>query len=64
MKTRSNSQIISNCFRTKVCQQSLKFVGPKLWSKIPSRSGTAIQATPSEKKLTQHLARFPNSLLN
>ena len=29
MKTRSNSQIISNCFRTKVSQQSLKFVGPK-----------------------------------
>ena len=34
MKTISNSQIISNCFRTKVSQQSLKFVGPKLWNKI------------------------------
>ena len=30
MKTRSNNQIISNCFRTKVSQQSLKFLGPKL----------------------------------
>ena len=31
MKTRSNSQIISNCFRTKVSQQSVKF---GVWCRI------------------------------
>ena len=64
MKTRSNSQIISNCFRTKVSQQSLKFVGPKLWSKIPSEIRHSYSSSTFRKKLTQHLARFPNSLLN
>ena len=64
MKTRSNSQIISNCFRTKVSQQSLKFVGPKLWSKIPSEIRHSHSSNTFRKKLTQHLARFPNSLLN
>ena len=63
MKTRSNSQIISNCFRTKVSQQSLKFVGPKLWNKIPSEIRHS-HSSNTLKKLTQHLARFPNSLLN
>ena len=64
MKTRSNSQIISNCFRNKVSQQSLKFVGPKLWSKIPSEIRHSHSSNTFRKKLTQHLARFPNSLLN
>ena len=35
MKTRSHSQMISNRSRTAVGQQSLKFVGPKIWNKIP-----------------------------
>ena len=64
MKTRSNSQIISNCFRTKVSQQSLKFVGPKLWNKIPSEIRHSHSSNTFRKKLTQYLARFPNSLLN
>ena len=29
-KTRSDSQIISSCFRTTVCQQSIKFIGFKI----------------------------------
>ena len=64
MKTKSNSQIISNCFRTKVSQQSLKFVGPKLWNKIPSEIRHSHSSNTFRKKLTQHLACFPNSLLN
>ena len=64
MKTRSNSQKISNCFRTKVSQQFLKFVGPKLWNKIPSEIRHSHSRNTFRKKLTQHLARFPNSLLN
>ena len=64
MKTRSKSQIISNCFRTKVSQQSLKFVGPKLWNKIPSEIRHSRSSNTFRNKLTQHLARFPNSLLN
>ena len=29
-KTRSDNQIISSCFRTTVCQQSIKFIKPKI----------------------------------
>ena len=47
MKTRSNSQIISNCFRTKVSQQSLKFVRPKLWTQNTFRD----QAQPFKQQL-------------
>ena len=64
MKTRSNSQIISNCFRTKISQQSLKFVGPKLWNKIPSEIRHSHSSNTFRKKLTQYLACFPNFLLN
>ena len=28
-------QIISLCFRTTVCQQSIKFIGPKIWNTLP-----------------------------
>ena len=34
IKTRSDSQIISSCFRT-VCQQSIKFIGPKILNTLP-----------------------------
>ena len=34
IKTRSDSQIISSCFRTTVCQQSIKFIGPKIWNTL------------------------------
>ena len=64
MKARSNSQIISNCFRTKVSHQSLKFVGPKLWNKIPLEIRRCYSSNTFRKKLIQYLARFPNSLLN
>ena len=64
MKTRSNSQIISNCFKTKVSQQSLKFVGLNLWNKIPLEIRHSHSSNTFKKKLTQYLARFPNSLLN
>ena len=35
IKTRSDSQIISSCFRTTICQQSIKFIGPKIWNTLP-----------------------------
>ena len=35
IKTRSDSQIISSCFRTTVCQQSIKFIGPKICNTLP-----------------------------
>ena len=35
IKTRSDSQIISLCFRTRVYQQSIKFIGPKIWNTLP-----------------------------
>ena len=63
MKTRSSSQIISHCFRTKVSQQSLKFVGPKLWNKIPSEIRHSHSSNTFRKKLIQHLARFSNSFV-
>ena len=35
IKTRSDSQIISSSFRTTICQQSIKFIGPKIWNTLP-----------------------------
>ena len=35
IKTRSDSQHISSCFRTTVCQQSIKSIGPKIWNTLP-----------------------------
>ena len=35
IKTRSDSQIISLYFRTTICQQSIKFIGPKIWNTLP-----------------------------
>ena len=34
IKTRNDSQIISLCFKTTVCQQSIKFIGPKIWNTL------------------------------
>ena len=33
IKTRNDSQIIFSCFRT-VCQQSIKFIGSKIWNTL------------------------------
>ena len=35
IKTRNDSQIISSYFKTTVCQQSIKFIGPKIWNSLP-----------------------------
>ena len=35
IKIRSDSQIISSCFRKTICQQSIKLIGPKLWNTLP-----------------------------
>ena len=42
IKTRSDSQIISSCFRTTICQQSIKFIGPKIWNTLPQEIKTAL----------------------
>ena len=36
ISTRSNSQYISPAYRLTVCQQSIKFSGPKIWSNLPN----------------------------
>jgi len=36
MRTRSNSQITPSSFRTKTSQQSIKFIGPKIWNDLPN----------------------------
>ena len=34
--TRSNSKYIPPSYRATVCQQSIKFLGPKIWNKLPT----------------------------
>ena len=36
ISTRSNSHYISPAYRLTVCQQSIKFSGPKIWSNLPN----------------------------
>ena len=36
MSTRSNCLQISPAYRLTLCQQSIKFCGPKSWSKLPN----------------------------
>ena len=36
VSTRSNSLYISPSYRLTKCQQSIKFSGPKIWSKLPT----------------------------
>ena len=55
MKTRSNSQIISSFCRTTVSQQSLKFVGPKIWNTIRPAIRDCQSSSVFKRKLTQHL---------
>ena len=33
---RSNSKYIPPSYRATVCQQSIKFLGPKIWNKLPT----------------------------
>ena len=40
IKTRSDNQIISSCFRTTVGQQSIKFIRPKIWNTLPQEIKT------------------------
>ena len=35
MKTRSSSIVVTSFCRSTVIQQSLKFIGPKVWNNIP-----------------------------
>ena len=35
MKTRSSSNVVTSFCRSTVIQQSLKFIGPKVWNNIP-----------------------------
>ena len=34
IKIKSDSQFISSCFKTTVCQQSSKFIVPKIWNTL------------------------------
>ena len=48
VSTRSNSLYISPAYRLTMCQQSIKFLGPKIWSKLP----TAIKECKSLKSFS------------
>lgn len=66
-KTRSNNQVnqlISNCIRNTVSQQSLKIVGPEIWNKL---SSLQIRYSRSAKSFSLNhttLNLFPESLSN
>ena len=51
IKTKSDSQIISSCFRTTVCQHSIKFIGPKIWNTLPQEIKNCSTLAFSKNKL-------------
>ena len=59
MKTRSNSQIISNYCRFTVVQQSLTFMGPKIWNDIPYGIRDSKTSKIFKQKLFQFFMNFP-----
>ena len=64
IKTRSDSQIISSCFRTTVCQQSIKFIGPKIWNTLPQeiKNCATLVSFKNKLKIYYRLAQYPTNL--
>ena len=54
IKTRSNSQLIPAFYRSTVSQQSIRCVGPKVWSEIPIAIKKSRTISAFKKKLKQH----------
>ena len=59
MKTRSNSQIISNYCKSLVAQQSLTYIGPKVWNEIPHEIKNCKTHRSFKRKLLQFFINFP-----
>ena len=54
IKTRSNSQLVPAFCRTTVSQQSIRYVGPKVWSEIPIAIRKSRTISAFKKKLKQY----------
>ena len=61
IKTRSDSQIISLCFRTTICQQSIKFIGPKIWNILPQEIKNCSTLVSLKKKTKNLLSNWRNT---
>ena len=59
MKTRSNSQIIPKSCRTTVVQQSLSFIGPKVWNNLPPAIRNSKTNKSFKTRLNQFFINFP-----
>ena len=54
IKTRSNSQLVPAFCRSTVSQQSIRYVGPKVWSEIPIAIRKSRTISAFKKKLKQY----------
>ena len=54
IKTRSNSQLVPAFCRSTVSQQSMRYVGPKVWSEIPIAIRKSRTISAFKKKLKQY----------
>ena len=54
IKTRSNSQLVPPYCRSTVSQQSIRYVGPKVWSEIPIAIGKSRTISAFKKKLKRY----------
>ena len=55
MKTRSSSNVVTSFCRSTVIQQSLKFIGPKIWNNIPLMIRDSKTNNVFKQKLNQFL---------
>ena len=55
ISTRSNSLYISPAYRLTVCQQSIKFSGPKIWSNLPSAIKNCKNLKSFSNKVKEHV---------
>ena len=55
IKTRSNSQLVPAFCRNSVSQQSIRYVGPKVWSEIPIAMRKSRTISAFKKNLKQYL---------
>ena len=57
-KTRSSSNVVTNFCRSTVIQQSLKFIGPKVWNNTPHIIRDSKTNNVFKQKLKQFLLNF------
>ena len=55
ISTRSNSLYIFPAYRLTVCQQSIKFSGPKIWSNLPSAIKSCKNLKSFSNKVKEHV---------